>query len=292
MPRVGWVPKQLRDGPFSLAEAQAAGLEKWHLQHGPWRRLGPRTYVFKRLADNPRLLLQSVLHRLPEEAAFSGPTSAWLHGLDVAPCSPIDVTVPLATGVAVRTGMRIRRSLLMPDEVVARQGLRATGAPRMLRECCGRLSLTEAVVLIDMALYAQLLTIEELEHWITAQSGRVGIKRLREGLRHAEPLAESPMESRLRMLLVLAGLPRPLANVTIRDPAGTFVRRIDLYYPEYRLGVEYDGSTHRDSLAEDNRRQNQLLGLGIRLLRFTASDINSNPAGVAALVRGHLRPAA
>lgn len=242
----------------------------------------------KQLRDNPRLLLRSVLHRLPEEAVFSGLTSAWLHGLDVIPCAPIDVTVPIEAGVAVRAGLRIRRGLLTPDEVVERLDMRATAAPRMLRECCGPLSLTEAVVLLDMALHAALLSVEELDGWISTQRGRLGVKRLREALKYAEPRSESPMETRLRMLIVLAGLPRPLANVDVFDPAGKFVGRIDLYYPEMCLGIEYDGSTHEDSLAADNRRQNQLLGVGIRLLRFTAGDIYSNPAGVVALVRGHL----
>jgi hypothetical protein len=42
---------------------------------------------------------------------------------------------------------------------------------------------------------------------------------------------------------------------------------------------------HRDSMASDNRRQNRLLNAGVRLLRFTASDVFRNPAGVAMQVR-------
>lgn len=97
------------------------------------------------------------------------------------------------------------------------------------------------------------------------------------------------MESRLRMLLVLARLPRPEAQVTIRD-RHRFLGRVDLYYREQRLGLEYDGGTHRDSLAEDNRRQNRLTDAGIRLLRFTAADIFQTPEQVVSLVRRKLRP--
>jgi hypothetical protein len=32
--------------------------------------------------------------RMPAGTAFSGYTAAWLHGLDVAPCNPIEVTIP------------------------------------------------------------------------------------------------------------------------------------------------------------------------------------------------------
>lgn len=93
------------------------------------------------------------------------------------------------------------------------------------------------------------------------------------------------MESRLRMVLVLGGLPRPKAQVSIHDRGGRFIGRPDLYYEEHRLGIEYDGGVHRDSLAEDNRRQNRLLNVGIRLLRFTAGDVLNKPESVVDQVR-------
>ena len=110
---------------------------------------------------------------------------------------------------------------------------------------------------------------------------------MRKVIEHAEPLAQSPMESRLRMLLVLGGLPRPQAQVTIGD-GDEIIGRIDLYYPNERLGIEYDGAVHQGSLAEDVRRQNALLRFGVRLLRFTARDVLGNPESVVSLVRGML----
>ncbi len=93
------------------------------------------------------------------------------------------------------------------------------------------------------------------------------------------------MESRLRMVLVLAGLPRPKAQVSIYDNDGQFAGRPDLYYEEARLGIEYDGAVHRTSLAEDNRRQNKLLNASVRLLRFTSADVLQNPTSIALQVR-------
>jgi len=90
---------------------------------------------------------------------------------------------------------------------------------------------------------------------------------------------------RLRPLLVLAGLPRPRAQVSLRDKHGIFIARPDLYYPDQRLVIEYDGSTHRDSVAADNRRQNQLIDSGHRILRFGAADVIDTPAAVVALAR-------
>ena len=96
------------------------------------------------------------------------------------------------------------------------------------------------------------------------------------------------METRLRMLLVLNGLPRPEAQATLRDEADSFLGRLDLYYRAHLLGLEYDGESHRVSLVEDNRRQNRLLRAGVRLLRFAAADVLRRPDSVLAQVRDML----
>ncbi|MGL1521349.1 hypothetical protein ACSTIE_23430, partial [Vibrio parahaemolyticus] len=57
--------------------------------------------------------------------------------------------------------------------------------------------------------------------------------------------SESPKESALRVLLVMAGLPTPECNVEIFD-GSRFVARVDLLYRAARLVIEYDGDYHRD----------------------------------------------
>lgn len=73
--------------------------------------------------------------------------------------------------------------------------------------------------------------------------------------------------------------------MVIRDRFLRFLGRVDLYYREARLAIEYDGGIHRDNLAEDNRRQNRLVDSGVRILRFTAGDIYGSPDRVVSLVR-------
>ena len=80
-----------------------------------------------------------------------------------------------------------------------------------------------------------------------------------------------------------------LAQIPLRDEDGHFVGRPDFYYPRHHLALEYDGSTHRDNLIGDNRRQNRMVDAGYRLLRFTAADVLSAPDSVVALVRRALR---
>ena len=131
----------------------------------------------------------------------------------------------------------------------------------------------EAVVIAEMALHQDLVDLGTL-------GGRLS--------KFAEPKSESPMESRLRMSLVLAGLPRPQAQVPLYDDQGRFLGRADLYYPTHRLVIEYDGGTHRDRMIEDNRRQNRLVRAGFLVLRFTAPDVLGAPESVVAQVRGVL----
>lgn len=272
MPRRPFVPPELTHGPFTVAEARRAGLARWHLEGASWRRLRPGTYAWAGLSETPVLKLEAALLRRPVSTAFSGRTAAWLHGLDVIPCEPIET---ILAGVD-------------DCDVVVRPGFRTTSLLRTIFDLSGRLSLVEAVVVADLALHAGLVRRTELTEWIDSRAGRKGVQRTRRVLELAEGGSESPMESRLRMLLVLNGLPRPEVQVTLRDKAGSFLGRPDLYNREHRLGLEYDGETHLASLVEDNRRQNRLLMAGIRLLRFTAADVLRRPDSLVAQVRDML----
>ena len=97
------------------------------------------------------------------------------------------------------------------------------------------------------------------------------------------------MESRLRALLVIAGLPRPCVQQSVFDSGGAFLARPDLLYPLERLVLEYDGATHRDSIAADSSRQNRLVDAGYRILRFSAGDILHRPASTVGQVERALR---
>src|SRR5437867_2865288 len=117
MPRRPLVPPQLTKGPFTLAEARQAGLERWHLDAASLRRLGPETYVASQVREAPLQRLQAAARRLPPNAAFSGLTAAWLHGIDVEPCDPIEATVRPDAGVSARSGIALRRSALGDNDV-------------------------------------------------------------------------------------------------------------------------------------------------------------------------------
>ena len=177
-------------------------------------------YRWAGLKESPQLTLTAVARRLPGGAAFSGRTAAWLHGLDAPPCDPIEVTIPESRGSGRRTGVSVRRAALPDDEIVVRRGLPTTSAIRTVVDLGGRDPLTEAVVAADQALHAGLVTVAELRTYVAKHPGAKGIARLRRVLDLAEPKAESAMETRLRMVIILAGLPRPEVQVSIHDSEG------------------------------------------------------------------------
>lgn len=227
--------------------------------------------------------LRAALQRLPDGAVFSGSTAGWLHGLDLEPCDPIEATVPAACMVTRRSGVTLHRSACL-DRSRA-QGLPVTTRVRTVADLMCRQNLVDAVMILDMALHRHLVSLGLVARWAEANSGRRGVALLRRALEFAEPATESPMETRLRLLLVLSGLPKPQVQPTLRGDTGMFIARPDLFYPIRRLVIEYDGASHKDSVAGDNRRQNRLLEAGYRILRFTASDVLGNPSDVVSLVR-------
>lgn len=275
------------DQPVTIDDAAAAGVSWKRLQSRRWRKLAPGVYVNSRRQLSPLLDLVATARRLPSEAVFSGCTAGWLHGLDLAPCSPIDITVPAGHAVARRAGVRLHKRRLDQDEIVIRHDLRTTSAVRTIFDLGSQSNRVDAVAALDMALNAGLTVADELTEIADLFRGRKGIARFRRAADLADA-AESPMETRVRLILLDAGLPRPISQANLFDGKGRFIARTDLYYPSHRLCIEYDGGQHRDTLAEDNRRQNLLVDAGYSVLRFTAADVLKSPDRLVAIVHAAL----
>ncbi|MGZ6675295.1 MAG: DUF559 domain-containing protein [Solirubrobacteraceae bacterium] len=88
------------------------------------------------------------------------------------------------------------------------------------------------------------------------------------------------METRARLLFVLAGLPEPIVNVAVRDENGRTVYRIDLSFPHLKLAIEYDGRHHivrEQQWRNDLARREELEGDGWRFVVLVAEDIFATP---------------
>jgi len=188
------VPLELTTGPFTLRDARLAGLSADQLRGASWRRLSRGLYVWSGLGQGPAVALAAAQRRLPF-GVFSGRTAAWLHGLDLPPCDPVEVTVPREAGVSGLVGVSVRRAPLGDDEVVVRRGMPATSALRTIVDLGSRPPLMEAVVAVDMALQRRLVGLAQLRAGADAPARR-GIVQLRRVVDLAEPASESALVAR------------------------------------------------------------------------------------------------
>lgn len=92
------------------------------------------------------------------------------------------------------------------------------------------------------------------------------------------------METRLRMLLVLAGLPRPVTQHPVQDPITRTAVWLDLAYPKRRIGIEYGGEEHlrAERVLRDIGRGTRLLDAGWRVYRYTKFEIRREPDRIVA----------
>ena len=117
-------------------------------------------------------------------------------------------------------------------------------------------------------------------------------RRLPEVVALADPLAESPMETRTRLALVLNGLPPPVSQLAVHDTR--HCHYLDLGYPEYRVGIEYDGGDHLtpERARRDLERQHRLTAIGWTLVRPRAVTVLHQPRLAAVQVWRELDRAA
>lgn len=288
MGQLASIPTELRLRPFTLAEARAAGLSRKCLSGRSWRRIGSELYCWTGCAEDPWGLLTAWEHRLPSDAVFAGGTAAWLWRVGPNPAKPIEIVVPITSGARSRPGLTVRRATLSDEEITEVNGFRLTSLSRTLCDLCTRQPEVEALIAIDAAVRNGTIAAT-IRAYAEVERGRPGARRLANLALVAAP-AESPMETRLRWILLRAGLPQPVVQADLRNDEGQFIGRADLYYPRARLVIEYDGANHRDRLVQDDGRQNLLIDAGFKVLRFTASDLDQ-PDAIVSLVNSSLRSA-
>jgi hypothetical protein len=100
--------------------------------------------------------------------------------------------------------------------------------------------------------------------------------------------AESPQETRLRLLIVRSGLPRPVTQIPVCNDYGRVVRRIDMGWPEQMVGVEYDGEQHfvnPEDYAADIERLEFLAARGWLIVRVSATQLRSRQPEIIERIR-------
>jgi hypothetical protein len=184
----------------------------------------------------------------------------------------------------LRRATRLRRAAshsqtLRPGDVIRVLGLRVTSPIATAVHLARHLDRPFALSAVDAMLHAELISLEQLRAATAQFPHHPGIVQAREIAALADPLAESPGESWLRLRMIDAGFPRPQAQVVVRGPARDF--RIDLGFPDprpdgLRVGLEYDSDQWHSGRAADLRdetRRADLRDLGWIVLPVRRHDV-------------------
>lgn len=230
----GYVPDDLKTIPFTVEQARACGLTHKQLQSASWRRISRGWYRWAGCAMSDDLRLAAVLRMVPPGSAFAGRTAVRLLGIEApAPGRP-EILVPRPAGVSERVEALVRRARLAPEEIVQCGPFPVTSPLRTCFDLTGTLPLVEGVVTLDQTLHAGYFGLADFTSYVSSRDFVAGVVGARRAIEYAEPKAESPMETRLRMLLVGGGPPRPEAQVPIFD-GGRFVARLDCFFASASL---------------------------------------------------------
>ncbi|HWC35222.1 MAG TPA: hypothetical protein VG650_10380 [Mycobacteriales bacterium] len=265
------LPEPLTYGPFTVSFARALGVSAHALRSRQYRRLFAGVYVDARHEVTTELLARGLALVLPEGCVIGGTTAALLHGADVRRQGDDLIYVVSARADQIRRhGVRSSAALLEPGDVVRVHGVPCLSPVRAAFDLARNRWLVEAVVGVDAMLNRGGCGLDELSAYVADRPGWRGIRWARSALGYAEPLSESVMETRQRMALIDAGLPRPRAQVELREPSGGFVARLDHGYEEWRVGIDYDGEVHAEQWRQDLERQERIRDLGWWHRRYTS----------------------
>lgn len=278
--------------PFTTAQARELGLGRGALRGRRVRRELRGAYLLADEEAAERDRVAAALLVLPPGAVADGLTAVRLHGADLGDTAPLRFVTTHPHPVR-RPEVRVRRTSGVVRSVVV-DGLPALGAADAFVAASLHLDLVDLVAAGDCLVRLERTTPEALVAAACAASGR-GSRPARRAAALVRARVDSVQETRLRLAIVLAGLPEPDVNPVVLA-RGRPVGRVDLLLWAYRTVIEYEGDQHRTDRAQwnrDIRRQEQLVGDGNRLVRVTAERMRSPRAVVLtiheALVEGGYR---
>lgn len=260
------LPPDLLHRPFTLAQARAAGLNDGVVRGARFRRLLRGVYASSDLPEGPALRIAGALLIAPAGSFAVHTSAAYLYGLPDATRThmpriglPPGVVKPRTSGIEWHPYGRAPSLTVVAGHPV-------TDPVSTFLDCAARLPLVDAVVIGDALVRRQRVTCDQLVSAAARMGGRAGLRASRAAA-YVRPRVDSPMETRLRLLIVLAGLPEPLTNVDAHGPSGQWLARPDLSWPQVKVSLEYDGIHHfadptGRQRRSDNRRRTGMCDAG------------------------------
>jgi hypothetical protein len=185
-------------------------------------------------------------------------------------------------------GIIVHGGAIADDELADVRSIRCTTPARTCYDVSRRIPKDEGIIRTDAILNATNCSIADVMAIAARYPGARGMRQLRATLDLVDGGAESPQETRLRLLLVRDGLPRPVTQIPVRNDRGRVVRRIDMGWPQWMVGVEYDGEQHftnPDDYGKDIIRLEFLAGRGWTIVRVSGRQLRHERPQILARVR-------
>ncbi|WP_319437137.1 DUF559 domain-containing protein [Mycobacterium sp. RTGN5] len=178
---------------------------------------------------------------------------------------------------------------LAPDEVCLAGSMTVTTTARTAFDIGRYAPPARAIPILDALANATGIKPAAVQALADRYPGVRGVSRLRSILELVDGGAESPQETKLRLLIVGGGLPPPETQIAFRD----LRIRVDMGWREWKVAVEYDGIQHWTDgrqRAWDLERIAQLEAAGWVVVRISAA-MMSRPNVIVERVAAKLRAA-
>ena len=309
------LPEAVPPGPvfsvpvFSVAEARARGVPPAVLRRKEYDGAG---YGLRAIHGVEPSLLEMVRPLAPVggSTVASHTTAAALWGMWLPgrlEDGPLHLTRPLRLSRPRRQGVVGHQAPLLQEDVVRIAGMLVTSPAWTWCDLAAMLGVSDLVVAGDSALRRPdapargghllrpdpLCRIQDLQEVLDRRRGSRGLSTARAAAGLIRVGVDSAPESRLRLLILSAGLPEPEVNRWIIGPDGRPLSRPDLQYPLLRIALEYEGEHHLrdpDQWHRDIERDERLRQLGWIVLRFSKKHLRpENRAATEERIRSTLR---
>ena len=263
--------------PFIGSEALARGLLSRHQLRTQYRAVLPNVYLPKQTHPSLQERIAATWLWSGRKGIIAGTAAAALHGTkwidDDVPVELIHVNPHSPQGVLTR------RDVVLADEVQTLAGRAVTTPERTAFDIGRRAPRRSAVAQLDALARATGIKIDDVLAIAGRHRGTRGLRQLETVLEVVDPGAQSPRESYLRLVLIEAGLPRPVTQIPVLGADGLPVAYLDMGWPDAMVAVEYDGDHHRldrHQYLKDIHRLELLEHLGWLIVRVVAEDRSAN----------------
>jgi hypothetical protein len=272
--------------PFVGTEAVAAGAVTRRTLARHYRMVYRNVYLHNDIELTPVRRALAAWLWSQRNATVAGLSAAALHGSKwIDPQLPAELNRQDTCEV---DGIVIHRGRLRDGEMCVVGDVPATTPTRTAFDVGRRARFETAIIRVDALANATKLRPLDIERLAADHRGARGTTQLRRVLELMDGGAESPQETRTRLLLIAAGFPRPRTQIVVEDEYGSFVGRIDMGWDEWKVGVEYDGPQHwtdPEVHARDIDRLANLAAQGWLIIRVSRDLLRFRPRVFLARVR-------